>query len=245
MLEPILFIRDQQLSTIEIDEVHKSNMFISLLCGYVGSNSFRVKGETYQMLVLSRVSCKRTGARYMARGIDDDGNVSNFVETEFVILSRKFLFSFLQICPLFWEQTGIQLSHRVEMARSLEATRKHIEEMLERYNRIHVVNLLKQDPWSNEFALYNSYKSALGKFQDLRDVVAYTEFDFSAIVKRDNYERVYYLTNPLQQTFDDYGYFLYDRESDIILKLQNGVFRTNCLDCLDRTNVVQTYLCSE
>lgn len=31
---------------------------------------------------MSRRSCKRAGTRYNARGIDDDGNVANFVETE-------------------------------------------------------------------------------------------------------------------------------------------------------------------
>ena len=29
------------------------------------------------------------------------------------------------------------------------------------------------------------------------------------------------------------------------ISLQKGVFRTNCMDCLDRTNVVQSYLNKE
>ena len=31
----------------------------------------------------------------------------------------------------------------------------------------------------------------------------------------------------------------------IIINLQKGVFRTNCMDCLDRTNVVQAFLAAE
>ncbi len=30
--------------------------------------------------VISRLSCKRAGTRFNSRGVDDDGNVANFVE---------------------------------------------------------------------------------------------------------------------------------------------------------------------
>ncbi|KAK6983504.1 phosphatidylinositide phosphatase SAC1 [Biomphalaria glabrata] len=30
-----------------------------------------------------------------------------------------------------------------------------------------------------------------------------------------------------------------------VVKLQGGVFRTNCIDCLDRTNVVQSLIAKE
>lgn len=41
------------------------------------------------------------------------------------------------------------------------------------------------------------------------------------------------------EDMDIYSHFFYDKEKDLTL-LQKGIFRTNCLDCLDRTNVVQT-----
>ena len=37
-----------------------------------------------------------------------------------------------------------------------------------------------------------------------------------------------------------YQYFLMSNNDGTILKLQRGVMRTNCMDCLDRTNVVQS-----
>ena len=36
-----------------------------------------------------------------------------------------------------------------------------------------------------------------------------------------------------------------DRTSLSIIRQQTGVFRTNCMDCLDRTNVVQSMLAAE
>lgn len=37
------------------------------------------------------------------------------------------------------------------------------------------------------------------------------------------------------------SYFLLTRDG-LLLSVQDGVFRTNCIDCLDRTNVVQSML---
>ena len=40
---------------------------------------------------------------------------------------------------------------------------------------------------------------------------------------------------------DSFRYFMKD-PSGTVLSVQQGVFRTNCMDCLDRTNVVQSLL---
>ena len=46
------------------------------------------------------------GTRYLSRGLDDDGNVANFVETEQLLIYRDQVYSFVQIrgsVPLFWQ----------------------------------------------------------------------------------------------------------------------------------------------
>jgi hypothetical protein len=46
------------------------------------------------------------GTRYLARGLDDDGNVANFVETELLLTHRDIVYSFVQIrgsVPLYWQ----------------------------------------------------------------------------------------------------------------------------------------------
>ena len=37
------------------------------------------------LTLISRLSCRRAGTRFNSRGIDDDGNVANFVETEILL----------------------------------------------------------------------------------------------------------------------------------------------------------------
>ena len=46
----------------------------------------------------------------------------------------------------------------------------------------------------------------------------------------------------LREMKKNLGYYVYNSKVDRILSLQQGVFRTNCLDCLDRTNFFQAKL---
>lgn len=38
------------------------------------------------------------------------------------------------------------------------------------------------------------------------------------------------------------GYYVYNSQTDQVLRRPEGIFRTNCLDCLDRTNFFQAKL---
>lgn len=83
---------------------------MSGVCSYVEAQQARAA-------VISRISCERAGARFFTRGVDDDGNVANYVETEQLLLFRDVAVSHVQVrgsIPLFWEQPGFQVgSHKV------------------------------------------------------------------------------------------------------------------------------------
>lgn len=55
------------------------------------------------------------------------------------------------------------------------------------------------------------------------------------------WDRLSILLDRLAHEQDDFSYFLLTRDGTLISQ-QEGVFRTNCIDCLDRTNVVQSML---
>ena len=55
------------------------------------------------------------------------------------------------------------------------------------------------------------------------------------------WDRLKVLIDRLTPYQEQYNYFLQSREGTVLLR-QTGVFRTNCIDCLDRTNVVQSLL---
>ena len=66
-----------------------------------------VNGRDVQLVLISRRGWKRVGTRYHSRGIDDNGQVSNFVETEQIVIAGASKTSYVQVrgsIPLFWEQ---------------------------------------------------------------------------------------------------------------------------------------------
>ena len=77
-----------------------------MIQGYVEYTSQIFDGKELELLLISRRRYDMAGTRYNARGLDDEGNVANFVESEQIIIYKKQIYSFVQIrgsVPLFWQ----------------------------------------------------------------------------------------------------------------------------------------------
>jgi len=62
-------------------------------------------GKNVNLVLISRRRFEMAGTRFNARGIDEDGNAANFVETEMIVEFHKQIYSHVQIrgsMPLFW-----------------------------------------------------------------------------------------------------------------------------------------------
>ncbi|CAO3627744.1 unnamed protein product [Cunninghamella blakesleeana] len=208
-----------------------------------------IGNEKYELSIVSKLSCKRAGTRFNSRGIDDNGNVANFVETETVLCSDHTCYSFTQIrgsVPVFWEQQGVQLvNHKIQIARGPDATqpavKRHFDELVNRYQSVCAINLLSATPSDNgEVLLSNAYLTAIQRLN--MNTVSMIHFDLHAECRGGNYENLGILLNIIRNNSeaDKYGFFLTDSDDNHIIFKQQGIFRTNCMDCLDRTNVVQS-----
>lgn len=65
--------------------------------------------EIFTLCILSRRSRFRAGTRYKRRGVDETGEVANYVETEQLISYQSHEVSFVQIrgsVPVYWSQPG-------------------------------------------------------------------------------------------------------------------------------------------
>ena len=60
---------------------------LQLMCGSVELRTVYVGAQQAKTVLISRLSCERAGTRYNVRGINDEGHVANFVETEQVRLA--------------------------------------------------------------------------------------------------------------------------------------------------------------
>lgn len=71
--------------------------------------------------------------------------------------------------------------------------------------------------------------------------IRYESFDFHAECRKMQWHRLSILIDRLAHEQDEMGVF-HVKSDGTIISTQSGVFRTNCIDCLDRTNVVQSML---
>lgn len=282
MIKPLLDFRTR-LATHEQEALDSSRILTSAIRGFalsvvVPAASSPVRHATFgspsTLTLISRLSCKRAGTRFNARGIDDEGNVANFVETETVFYMPSGLcFSYVQVrgsVPVFWEQTAglIPGQQKIQITRSLEATQpafdKHFEDLEYKYGVVHVLNLLSETK-PGEMDLTNSYRhhvrhsslnEAAANGDPDRELILETEFDFHAQTKGPSgYEAADMIQHMIKNSTEGFAYFCSEqnasgfgekaassRQQPSVVLQQEGVFRTNCLDCLDRTNIIQTLI---
>ena len=190
--------------------------------------------------------------RFNVRGTNDDGHVANFVETEQAIYLDNEVTSFIQTrgsVPLFWEQPGIQVgSHKVKISRGVEtaapAFDRHLSLIKKRYGQQVIVNLLGSSVIGSkegEAMLSQMFqrRHSLSPHTDVPHVL----FDYHQECRSGNMKNLSKLKAKVEKYLDSFSLFYAVGNS--VLNEQIGTIRTNCLDCLDRTNCVQTFFALE
>lgn len=245
LMQEIITYRDR-LDSHAKQILDDEGFLTTVIRGFAETFVTYIKDTKVALTVICKQSWKRAGTRFNARGVDDDSNVANFVETEFIMYSKNICFAFSQIrgsIPVFWEQDTSLLNPKVQITRSIEATQpvldKHFLKLIKKYGSVHVVNLLSTK--SSEIELSQRYKEHITRSKKihLNENVYYTPFDFHRETSQEGFSAVFRLIPKIMDSILAQGYFAYDIQEKKVLSEQHGIFRTNCLDCLDRTNLVQ------
>ncbi|XP_070275174.1 synaptojanin-2 [Myotis yumanensis] len=230
-------------------QVSCRDWLLKVICGVVAIRTVYASHKQAKACLISRISCERAGARFLTRGVNDDGHVSNFVETEQTIYMDDGVSSFVQIrgsVPLFWEQPGLQVgSHHLRLNRGLEANApafdRHMVLLKEQYGKQVVVNLLGNR--GGEEVLNRAFKKLLWASCHASDTPM-INFDFHQFARGRKLEKLENLLRPqLQLHWDDFDVFT--KGASVSPRFQKGTLRMNCLDCLDRTNTVQSFIALE
>lgn len=232
----------------QFKETNAKRFSLPLLHGFVSINQCVINGRNFTWAIISRRSIYRAGTRWFRRGIDKDGNVANFVETEQIVESSEGdRASFVQIrgsIPLFWYQKpdlrykpSITLDLGVDVQDQQAACLRHLETTAGIYGRQVMIDLV--DQVGSEGRLEKAFKDTISYLS--HPSVRYEPFDFHAECRKMKWHRLSILTDRVALDQDDMSYFLILSDGTFS-SLQEGVFRTNCIDCLDRTNVVQSML---
>ncbi|KAI1818345.1 SacI homology domain-containing protein [Poronia punctata] len=222
---------------------------------------------TAHITIIARRSRFFAGARFLKRGANDLGYVANDVETEQIVsesLTTSFhsagprLFanphftSYVQhrgSIPLYWTQDNIGVTPKPPIELNLvdpfyTAAALHFNNLFERYGSpIYVLNLVKsRERTPRESKLLHEYTNAinyLNQFLPDEHKIIHKAWDMSRAAKSRDQDVIGTLESIAEAVVTKTGFFR-NGDGDITpCRVQNGVARTNCIDCLDRTNAAQ------
>ena len=279
---------------------------LPIMFGMLEITTTRIKSTPLTMVLVTRRSRHRAGTRYFSRGIDEQGHVSNFNETEQIIVLNDSasglggfaggggmqngkiggsggkevqIMSYVQTrgsVPVYWAEVNtLHYTPKLQIRgveTAVSAAKMHFEEQIRIYGDNYLVNLVNQK--GREKRVKEAYEQMVkllisspseGSQQDPRsdekfhiveptsrrqqfDRLHYVYFDFHNETKGLQWHRAQILLDQLHDALDKQQYFRgVDMPADIEGRLevrnhQTSVVRTNCMDCLDRTNVVQSML---
>ena len=265
-----------------------------------------VKGTPLTLALITRKSRFRAGTRYFTRGLDENGNASNYNETEQVVIlndsnsrmggfagtgdmqSGKLggsegremqVMSYVQTrgsIPVYWaEVNALKYTPKLQVRgieTAMPAAKKHFDEQIRIYGDNYLVNLVNQK--GRERRMKEAYEQMVEMLQtssvektkgdDLTeekfhiiepssskqeyDRLHYVYFDFHHETKGMQMHRAMLLVEQLKEALLAQQYFRgveMPATNGFGLEprnLQTSVVRTNCMDSLDRTNVVQSML---
>ncbi|URE00107.1 SacI domain, partial [Musa troglodytarum] len=210
----------------------------------LNNSSAEQKTMEAEFSVLLNAAEGTSGTRMWRRGADMEGYVANFVESEQILQSNGFTASFVQVrgsMPFLWEQiVDLTYKPKFEIVRAEEASRvaeRHFLDLSNKYGSVLAVDLVNKH--GSEGRLSERFANAMQTIRN--DDIRYVHFDFHQICGHIHFERLSLLYNQIEDYLNKHGYFLLNEKGEKVSG-QTGVVRTNCIDCLDRTNVTQSMI---
>ncbi|XP_050397632.1 phosphatidylinositol-3-phosphatase SAC1 [Patella vulgata] len=224
-----------------------SRYCLPILHGFISIKSCELNNKRFDYIVISRRCIYRAGTRFYMRGLDQQGQVANFVETEQLVLYDGQRCSFVQTrgsIPLFWFQRPnlkrMPLPSISSTSNHMDGFQRHFDDQVYNYGKQVIINLINQSGY--EHLMEKAFSQTVVNSQN--DSIRYEAFDFHNQCKKMRWDRLSILIDRLENERRQFGYFMVQKDGKIACQ-QEGVFRTNCMDCLDRTNVVQSMLARE
>ncbi len=168
--------------------------------------------------------------------------MANYVETEQILLYHHYALSFVIVrgsIPVHWSQPGYKYRPPPRLERTEEedaaAFRKHFDEQLRIY-RGPVCAVSLSEKQGREKVISDAFFSHSLAYDS--PLLTFASFDFHEYCRGMHFENISVLIAALEEQARQMRYCWTDAHG--VVCEQEGVFRVNCIDCLDRTNVVQT-----
>ncbi|KAK5131622.1 hypothetical protein LTR08_000809 [Meristemomyces frigidus] len=249
---------------------HPFDWCLPIIHGFIDQAALDIFGRSVYITIIGRRSRFFAGARFLKRGINDLGHVANDVETE-QIVAEKVTTSFHApgprlyanptytsyvhhrgSIPLYWSQDNSGVTPKPDIDVNLsdpfyQPAALHFDNLFERYGcPVYVLNLIKaRERTPRESKLLVEFEHAvdyLNQSLPADKKILYKAFDMSRASKTRGGDVIGSLEVIADEIVGQTGFFHNGESGYDEPQVQNGVGRTNCIDCLDRTNAAQFVL---
>lgn len=221
-----------------------SQFTLPVILGFVSIKTVVINKKTFTLALMTRRSIYRAGTRYYMRGVDSEGQVANFCESEQIVVYSGDICSFVQTrgsIPLYWSQRPnlrYKPLPKVDLSQpNADSYNRHMDAQVVNYGRQVLLDLIDQKPPEKHLGVI--FQGAVQQISS--GFIKYEPFDFHHECSKMRWDRLSILMDRIAKDQKDFGYFMISRNG-LGMEMQEGVFRTNCIDCLDRTNVVQSLI---
>ncbi|TKA33564.1 hypothetical protein B0A50_00399 [Salinomyces thailandicus] len=246
---------------------HPFDWCLPIIHGFIDQAALDIFGRSVYITIIGRRSRFFAGARFLKRGINDMGYVANDVESE-QIVAEKLTTSFHApgprlyanptytsyvhhrgSIPLYWTQDSTGVSPKPDIDLNLsdpfyQPAALHFDNLFERYGcPVYVLNLIKaRERTPRESKLLSEFETCVKYLnQSLPEdkKILYKAFDMSRASKTRGGDVIGSLEKIADDIVKTTGFFHNGDADTDTAHVQNGIARTNCIDCLDRTNAAQ------
>lgn len=264
----LMFVWNYNLLKPSLDTLKNTyDWCLPVIHGYIDQSVLKIYGRTVFITLIARRSRYFAGARFLKRGANDCGYVANDVETEQIVsevLTTSFhapgpkpfanpkYTSYIQhrgSIPLYWTQDSTGVTPKPPIELNLvdpfySAAALHFDNLFERYGTpIYVLNLVKsRERMPRESKLLFEFTDAinyLNQFLPENKKIIHKAWDMSRASKNQDQDVIGTLERIAEEVVTTTGLFHNGDGRTTPALVQNGIARTNCIDCLDRTNAAQ------
>ncbi|KAF7683607.1 Phosphatidylinositide phosphatase SAC1 [Astathelohania contejeani] len=216
-------------------EEDTSGMYKGVSCiqGYFGN----CKDGEWNLCLISRRSWKRAGTRLWMRGVDEEGNAANYVETEQILHNQDTITRHIQVrgsIPFKWgHKVGIE--YKPPLIIYNDDITKSNDIIMNKYKNVYYMNLVQSVGY--DAPICSRFTKALIK-NNYRH--GYCDYNGNKVYLSQQKQKD--MVEKLKPFLNEFGIFY---KKNGVEEKQEGVIRTNCIDCLDRTNLVQFLIAQE
>jgi len=224
---PLIDFRNQSATNAPVDA-----FILPVMFGFVRIQHTFANHKALTVALISRRSRFRVGTRYFSRGIDEAGNVSNFNETEQLILvpgsTNQMWMSYVQTrgsVPAYWAEVNdlrykpkLRVPSKIDKSVcppyrrvivrwltytfQIEPAQKHLQQQVEVYGCNILVNLVDQT--GREKPVKLAFEELIRNLG--MEKVKYVYFDFHAECSKMRWGRISLLIDHLQDNLIAQGY---------------------------------------